>query len=178
MKNDILRYDRMVERALRTVVRDALIEAAERGLPDDHHFYISFATHHPGVDIPDYLRSQYPQEMTIVIQYQFFGLTVDRDQFSVTLSFNNAKERLTVPLAAVTTFADPAVNFALQFQPTSLDDEAEGGKLQPAGPGGRLGVVSEPVQTEVDTGEAAKPDTSEKVVTLDRFRKKQDSPSG
>lgn len=177
MKNDSLRYDRMVERALRTVVREALAEASDQGLPDEHHFYITFATHHPGVDIPDYLRSQYPQEMTIVIQYQFYGLTVDRDQFSVTLSFNNAKERLTVPFAAVTTFADPAVNFALQFQTTTLDGEAE--EVEPTTDiSGAHAAPAEPERTAVETGEAAEQDASEKVVTLDRFRKKQESPSG
>lgn len=175
MKNDRLRYDRMVERALRTVVRDALAEAAEHGLPDDHHFYVTFLTHYPDVEIPAYLRSQYPQEMTIVIQYQFYALTVDRDQFSVTLSFNNAKERLTIPFAAITTFADPAVNFALQFQTTTLDEEAAA-----PGPVPELAAAAEAETSTVDTDAAATPEeeASEKVVTLDRFRKKQEGPSG
>jgi len=176
MKNDRLRYDRMVERALRTVVRDALAEAAEHGLPDDHHFYVTFLTHYPGVEIPAYLHGQYPQEMTIVIQYQFYALTVDRDQFSVTLSFNNAKERLTIPFAAITTFADPAVNFALQFQTTPLDEgEAAAPGLVP-----ELAAAAEAETSTVDTEAAATPEeeASEKVVALDRFRKKQEGPSG
>ena len=173
MKNDRLRYDRMVERALRTVVREALIEAAEHGLPGEHHFYVTFSTHYPGVTIPDYLRTQYPQEMTIVIQYQFYALTVDRDQFSVTLSFNNARERLTVPFAAVTTFADPAVNFALQFQATTLD-EADG----------QAGMLDDEPGAGADAGDtvsdpsAAASEDEDKVVTLDQFRKKQERPSG
>ncbi len=124
MASDQLRYDRMVERALRGVVRDALRHVERRGLPGTHHFYLSFRTQAPGVDIPEYLVTKYPIEMTIVLQYQFFGLEVDDEKFSITLSFNNVHERLTVPFAAITTFADPSVNFALQFQ--SVDGRAAG----------------------------------------------------
>lgn len=169
MKNDRLRYDRMVERALRTVVRDALTEAAEYGLPGDHHFYVTFATGHPDVDIPEYLHSQYPQEMTIVIQYQFYALTVDEDQFSVTLSFNNARERLTVPFAAVTTFADPAVNFALQFQAGMIDDGV---------PVLDMGDDEEAARSDQSDAAPKADESEDKVVTLDQFRKKQDRPSG
>ena len=171
MKSDQLRYDRMVERALRTVVREAMIEAAEQGLPGEHHFYVTFATRHAGVDIPDYLREQYPEEMTIVIQYQFYALTVEPDQFSVTLSFNNAKERLTVPFAAVTTFADPAVNFALQFQTTTLEDRGDVIDLEAMD-----AVPEDPPAGPAEADDADAP--SDKIVTLDQFRKKQERPSG
>ncbi len=97
-----LRYDRMVEDALRSVVRKALIEAAQRGLPGEHHFYITFHTERPGVGIADWLRQQYPQEMTIILQHQFWDLTVEEERFAVTLSFGGRHERLTVPLEAVT----------------------------------------------------------------------------
>src|ERR1700759_5573224 len=120
-----LRYDLMVENALRRVVFDTLKMVAEQGLPGSHHFYISFLTEFPGVQIPAYLHEQYPREMTIVLQYQYYGLVVNADTFSVTLSFNNVKERLTIPLAAITTFADPSVNFALQFQTVDEDEEEE-----------------------------------------------------
>src|ERR1043165_4548607 len=106
-----LRYDIMVESALRRVVSVTHKMVAEQGLPGSHHFYISFLTEYPGVQIPPYLREQYPKEMTIVLQYQYYGLVVSAESFSVTLSFNNVKERLTIPLAAITTFADPSVNF-------------------------------------------------------------------
>lgn len=158
MTNEYLRYDKMVESALRGVVRDALTQAAERGLPGNHHFYLTFRTGHPGVAIPDYLVAQYPDEMTIVLQYQFFGLEVEADIFSVTLSFNNALERLVIPFAAITTFADPAVNFALQFQPLTeaveAEDEAE--------------AEAEIAQEEppADDGKRGQ------VVALDAFRKK------
>src|ERR1700731_4116629 len=128
MTDDLLRYDLMIEGALRNVVRETLISVAKNGLPGEHHFYITFLTHFPGVEIPDYLRKQYPEEMTIVLQYQFFGLKVNEDSFGVMLSFNNVKERLHIPLEAITTFADPSVNFALQFQSGAgdEDDEEEG----------------------------------------------------
>src|ERR1700733_16286788 len=128
MTEDLLRYDLMIEAALRDVVRETLISVAKNGLPGEHHFYITFLTHFPGVEIPEYLKKQYPEEMTIVLQYQFFGLKIDEDSFSVMLSFNNVKERLRIPLEAIATFADPSVNFALQFQSgneDSDDDEDE-----------------------------------------------------
>ena len=113
---DTLRYDRMVESALRGVVREAVQEVIEIGeLPEDHHFYITFMTDYPGVKIPAYLHDRYPGEMTIVLQYQFYDLFVDDEKMGVTLSFNNVPERLEIPLAAITIFADPSVNFALQF---------------------------------------------------------------
>jgi hypothetical protein len=115
MGEEGLRYDAMVEQALRSVVRRALSYAAERGLPVDHHFYISFRTNDPGVDIPAQLRSRYPNEMTIVLQHQFWGLDVGEEAFGVTLSFADVPERLTIPFSAISAFADPSVRFGLQF---------------------------------------------------------------
>ncbi len=125
---DVLRYDKMVEGALRGVVRQAIQEVMKDGLPGDHHFYITFMTDYPGVQLPDYLRERYPGEMTIVLQYQFYDLNVDTEKMSVTLSFNNVPEKLTIPLAAISIFDDPSVNFALQFQ--SLGDD-EGPDFDP-----------------------------------------------
>jgi hypothetical protein len=160
MVEDKLRYDRMLERALRGVVREALAHTAEHGLTGDHHFYLTFTTGYPGVVMPEHLRRRYPEEMTIVIQYQFYGLEVDDDRVSVTLSFNHTQERLTVPFAAITTFADPSVSFALQFQP--VPPPAEEQATAPAA------AQAEPVAAagDEDEGEA------HKVVTLDSFRKK------
>jgi hypothetical protein len=111
------------------------------------------------VQIPAYLRDQYPKEMTIVLQYQYYGLVVSPETFSVTLSFNNVKERLTIPLAAITTFADPSVNFALQFQ--TVDEEDEEGEEE------GLDSLPEPKEEKPeDTGERGV------VVSLDQFRKK------
>ncbi len=162
--DDILRYDRMVETALRSVVREAVEEVIEHGLNDEHHFYITFMTSYPGVQIPEYLCERYPDEMTIVLQYQFNDLAVDDQRMVVSLSFNNVPERLEIPLAAITIFADPSVNFALQFQPADgpdsspeLDilDELDGDD-DPDGDGGGSG-------SKTDTGQ---------VVSLDQFRKK------
>ena len=162
MVEDTLRYDRMVERALRGVVREALEVVGAEGLPGDHHFYLTFTTEHAGVDIPDYLRKQYPDEMTIVLQYQFYDLTMDDEGFAVTLSFNNRRERLAVPFAAITTFADPSVNFALQFQmqESALDADASDPEVEPEGD------MAAQAPEEGDDGEKGK------IVTLDSFRKK------
>lgn len=137
-ENETLRYDRMVETALRNVVKQAVEEVIKFGEPPgDHHFYITFLTDHPGVKIPDYLRERYPGEMTIVLQFQYYDLAVDDEKLSVTLSFNNALERLVVPLKAISIFADPSVNFALQFQPMGqADDDDDDDDAGPGGPGG------------------------------------------
>jgi len=148
---DLLRYDKMVEAALRGVVREALARAAANGLPGAHHFYITFRTHFPGLRLPDDLARQYPDEMTIVLEHQFWELEVSEQSFSVTLSFQNRPERLTIPFEAITAFADPAVKFGLQFQPTPAEasPEVEGAQARPV--------------TADKPGE---------VVALDAFRKK------
>lgn len=161
MENEVLRYDKMVEGALRGVVRKAVEEVIKDGLPGDHHFYITFMTDFPGVEIPDYLRDRYPGEMTIVLQYQFYDLSVDSERMKVTLSFNNVPERLVVPLAAITIFADPSVNFALQFQPLGEDEEPDPDDfLEEEEKGGSSGKG------------AKKADKTGEVVSLDKFRKK------
>lgn len=161
--DDILRYDRMVERALRGVVRQAIEEVIDLGLPGDHHFYITFLTDYPGVQIPDYLRDRYPGEMTIVLQYQFTDLHVDSEKMEVTLSFNNKPEHLVVPLGAISIFADPSVNFALQFQPVGEDG---GPDFDPD----KLPVDDdEPVRGDDGDGDG---DKTGEVVSLDQFRKK------
>ncbi len=162
MKNedDILRYDKMVEQALRGVVRQAVSEVVTDGLPGDHHFYITFMTDYPGVKIPDYLRERYPGEMTIVLQYQFQDLKVDAQKMGVTLSFNNVPENLSIPLSAITIFADPSVNFALQFQPLGDD---EGPDFDPG----------DDVDDDEGKGkDKAKGEKTGEVVSLDKFRKK------
>src|SRR6266852_8619967 len=127
MIRDGLRYDKMVESALRGVVREAIASAVADGLPGGHHFYITFKTDAAGVEIGDYLRDKYPNEMTIVIEHQFWDLTVSEKAFAVTLSFNNRPERLTVPFTAISAFADPSVKFGLQFQETVVADTPAGG---------------------------------------------------
>ncbi len=155
-QEEAFRYDKMVERALRGVVRQALDEVVKDGLVDDHHFYITFLTEHAGVTLPPYLRERYPGEMTIVLQHQFYDLEVNEEQFSVMLSFNNVPERLTIPLAAITIFADPSVNFALQFQPLTEEGDDE--------------IHFEAEELDVDSEDKQK--KKGEVISLDSFRKK------
>jgi len=161
MAKPTLRYDKMVENALRSVVRDALSLTAEHGLPGAHHFYITFRTSYPGVEIPDYLAAQYPHEMTIVLEHQFWGLEVDAQQFSVTLSFRNQAERLVVPLAAVTAFADPSVKFGLEFRSEPVE------AAEAPAP-----VVEKAPPPDTPAPSTAPPEKAGEVVKLDAFRKK------
>ncbi len=115
MTQDLMDYPKMVEHAMRSVVREALNRAAEHGLPGVHHFYITFRTRGAGVMISDTLAARFPEEMTIVLENQFWGLEISDQGFSVTLSFGGRQERLVVPFAALTAFVDPSVKFGLQF---------------------------------------------------------------
>lgn len=170
MSDDLFRYDLMVEQALRGVVRGALQRAAERGLPGNHHFYITFKTAGPGVEVPDYLKERYPEEMTIVLQYQFWNLRVEDDQFEVTLSFNDSRERLVVPFASMTGFADPSVQFGLQFQQQAESGGSAKPADDPAGPGPEAAAED---ATGEDRGSDPAGDGGGEVVSLDQFRKKK-----
>ncbi len=172
---DALPYDQMLERALRGVVRDALNRAATSGLPGEHHFYVTFRTDHPGVDIHKSLRAQYPQEMTIVLQHQFWNLAAGEESFGVTLSFSGVPQRLVVPYEAVTAFADPSVNFALRFQgldaSTGEDSDSEGGGL---------GAPPAPAAEDADgaQGEAGEAGPAEVADLSDRFQRRGKAPAG
>lgn len=157
MADDPLRYDRMVEGALRGVVRSALAEVAKSGLPGEHHFYITFHTNAPGVALPPYLAAQFPDEMTVVLQHQFWDLAVDDAGFAVTLAFRGKSERLRIPFAAVTAFADPSANFGLKFV------AGETGKP------GQPGAATDAVEA---SGKPAPQPEAANVVALDTFRKK------
>ena len=184
MPQDLYHYETMVDRALRGVVREAIERASREGLRGAHHFYIGFATDMPGVSIPDSLRARYPQEMTIVLQHQFWDLDVGQDGFSVTLSFQKQLERLTVPFAAVRSFADPSVNFALEFASSEQPDTAPAPAVVPI-PSSTSTIVPAPIAPAIkpaDTGpgksasetegEKAGEKTGAEVVTLDSFRKR------
>ncbi len=177
MADDEFQYDRMVEDALRSVVGKALTQVVERGLSGEHHFYITFRSDHPGVVMPDHLRARYPSEMTIVLQYQFWGLEVGPDAFGITLSFANVPERLTIPFAAVVAFADPSVRFGLQFDAGAGGQRAAGGQklgeedqviLADAAP---PEVEAANRKSESDAAGEGPDQDSGKVVTLDAFRK-------
>jgi len=165
----------MVESALRGVVRAALEHVAAHGLPGDHHFYITFRTQAPGVEMPPFLRERYPEEITIVLQHQFWDLKVGGDAFGVSLSFDNRIAQLTVPFAALTAFVDPSVKFGLQFETTS-EEAAQptpkpGGSVPAVHTSGELVPVEEEA-APAPTAEAAEQKPSAEVVSLETFRKK------
>src|SRR5436853_5120906 len=149
----------MVERALRGVVRDALARVAQEGPRGAHHFYIGFATRMPGVVIPDSLRERFPEEMTIVLQHQFWDLEIGEESFSVSLSFQKQLERLTIPFAAIRSFADPSVNFALEF-------------AGPPAPPSAVGSLPAPTKAPPKPEEQPQEKPAAEIVTLDKFRKR------
>jgi uncharacterized protein len=120
-QDSLIPYDEIVQEALRAVVGRVLGEVEETGLPGDHHFYITFKTQAPGVNIPSHLIARFPDEMTIVLQQKFWDLKVGQDGFSVGLSFNRVPSHLFIPFGAITAFVDPAVDFGLQFQVSNGD---------------------------------------------------------
>jgi hypothetical protein len=198
---DHIRYDLLTQQALRGVVRNVLSEAAKKGLPGEHHFYVSFDTQAEGVRLSDRLKAQYPEQMTIILQHQFWDLEVDEDSFSVGLSFGGVPEKLHVPFEAIKGFFDPSVQFGLQFEEVG-DTEAQpvagnavkeaakdGGKEgpKPAAPAVKKKAPSAaplppkaaaPAPAPAASETAGKPDDPDKpsggaeVVRLDRFRKK------
>lgn len=189
MASDQIRYDLLTQQALRNMVRDLLIDVGKKGLPGEHHFFITFDTLAEGVKLSQRMRAQYPEEMTIVLQHQFWDLTITDERFEVGLSFNGIPERLTIPFTAIKGFFDPSVQFGLQFE--TVTEAAEGEpdsanakpeavsrpegekpalksveqKNEPAAP-----VMLKTVSTVDDDPD--KPKGGGEVVRLDRFRKK------
>ena len=172
MATDHIRYDVLARDALRGVLRRVLTDAAEHGLPGEHHFFITFLSTADGVKLSPRLLAQYPEEMTIILQHQFWDLVVTEDRFEVGLSFGGIPERLVVPFAAIKSFLDPSVQFGLQFEPTETTAEAPAAKLPTApAPSAALPVAApEPAAESKD--EPAKTSEGAEVVRLDRFRKK------
>jgi len=190
MTVDHIRYDILVQQALRGMVRDVLIEIGKaKVLPGDHHFFITFDTTAEGARLSDRLRAQYPEEMTIVLQHQFWDLKVGDDEFEVGLSFGGAPERLVVPFEAIKVFADPSVQFTLQFEllpeAANQDDAAERepekqpkdlakDKARTPRERGKMHVPASPLPAA--SSEEPPPPSGDKggaeVVRLDRFRKK------
>lgn len=156
MAKVIIHYDDLWAEALHGIIRKVL-RGSEAGLPGEHHFYITFRTRHPDIDISPALRARFPDEMTIVLQHQYWDLEVTEDWFEVTLSFNRVNERLHIPFAAISAFADPFAKFGIQI-PTDADIELSDEQIQSAS------------DVALDTP-APTPETGT-VVTLDAFRKK------
>jgi hypothetical protein len=165
MATDHIRYDVLARDALRGVLRRVLTDAAEHGLPGDHHFFITFLSTAEGVKLSPRLLAQYPEEMTVILQHQFWDLTVTEDRFEVGLSFGGVAERLVVPFNSIKSFFDPSVQFGLQFEPA----DAPAANL-PAVPAPTAPTVPTPAIENKD--EPAKPSDGAEVVRLDRFRKK------
>lgn len=175
MATDHIRYDVLTRDALRGVLRRVLTDAAEHGLPGEHHFFIIFLSNADGVKLSPRLLAQYPEEMTIILQHQFWDLVVTEDRFEVGLSFGGIPERLVVPFAAIKSFLDPSVQFGLQFEPSDAAAETPTGNL-PAVPAASALPVPAPAAADESKTEAkdegAKPGEGAEVVRLDRFRKK------
>jgi hypothetical protein len=175
MATDLIRYDLLIQDALRGVVRRVLADVARDGLSGEHHFYITFRTHARGVRLSARMREQYPDEMTIVLQHQFWDLSVTDQAFEVGLSFKNIPEKLLVPFEAVTRFSDPSVEFDLKFEPeeeiteTGANDEGVPGALVSP----RLVADSEreAISSATVSGEPSAPGEAN-VVSIDAFRKK------
>jgi hypothetical protein len=180
MATDHIRYDVLVHDAMRGVMRRVLTDAAEHGLPGDHHFFITFLSNAEGVKLSPRLLAQYPQEMSIILQHEFWDLVVTEDRFEVGLSFGRIPERLVVPFNAIKRFSDPSVGFEVKFEPADAVTETPAAKLPavPA-PAGLPAPVAE-AKTESKTESkvegkdepVVKPGEGAEVVRLDRFRKK------
>jgi hypothetical protein len=184
MAADLIRYDLLVQDAVRGVVRKVLSDVARDGIPGEHHFYIGFRTHARGVRLSARMRELYPDEMTIVLQHQFWDLSVTGEAFEVGLSFQNIPEMLLIPFDAVTRFADPSVGFELQF---AVEGEAAGVGDAGSSPQTAPASVLEPLAqapplpeagmarkdpTEVAERAEAAHEGEPKVVSIDAFRKK------
>jgi uncharacterized protein len=177
MATDHIRYDMLARDALRGVLRKVLSDAAAHGLPGEHHFFITFLSKAEGVKLSPRLLAQYPEEMTIILQHQFWDLVVSEDRFEVGLSFGGIPERLTVPFSAIKSFLDPSVQFGLSFEPAegAAENEAPMANL-PASPAPLAVAVPVVATAAVESSEISaepdRPSEGAEVVRLDRFRKK------
>jgi uncharacterized protein len=189
MAKDLIGYEALADKALRSVVKDALKRTEKQGLLGAHHFYLTFRTRDPGVDIPEFLLERYPEEMTIVLQNQFWGLKVGEDQFEVGLTFQKLPATLVIPFAALTAFVDPSVQFGLQFRNSSATKKApaprEVAKEPPKALAPRESAKEAPVESlparkpakdakDAPTAKepSEKPPSDPQVVSFDKFRKK------
>ena len=160
---DSINYGHLMHEAMRGLLARVLRDVAEHGLPGKHHFFITFETGHPGVDLPDWLRERYPEEMTIVMQEWFADLQVREQDFSVTLNFGNDPVAMTIPFDAIRTFVDPSVEFGLRFEASEEQGAA-------AGPGPEADAAPEsPMAEDVEPEPEEAPKAE--VVSLDSFRK-------
>jgi hypothetical protein len=162
MSENVLDYSRLVDQAMQSVMRHALEVAAKEGLPGQHHFYLTLDTTHPEVEMSDSLRAEYPDEITIVLENQFWDLEIKKDHFSVTLNFGKTPQNLSVPFDAITAFVDPSVKFGLQFA-SKLEEKRTDTPEAP---------LSNKLPERRSPGKEERPETSAEVVVLDSFRNK------
>ena len=161
MSENVLDYSRLVDQAMQSVMRHALEVAAKETLPGQHHFYLTLDTTHPEVEMSDSLRAEYPDEITIVLENQFWDLEIKKDHFSVTLNFGKTPHNLSVPFDAITAFVDPSVKFGLQF--ASKVEEKRTDTLE---------ASSNQLPERHSPGKEERPENSAEVVVLDSFRNK------
>ena len=180
MTEDMIRYDILVQNALRGVIRKVLTEVAKTGLPGNHHFFITFVTNAPGVKVSNRMREQYPEQMTIVLQHQFWDLEVTESAFNVGLSFSDVPEKLHIPYSAIRGFYDPSVNFELEFDVENADaplevtpgaEAPEPVEAEPAPPPARSANAAEKAEADRDGEDDGGPSGGADVVSLDSFRK-------
>jgi hypothetical protein len=183
MATDLIRYDLLVQDALRSVVRKVLADTVRNGLVGDHHFNIAFKTHAPGVIVPAVVRQRFPDEMSIILQHEFWDLAVTQDAFEVSLNFSRKPERLIVPFDSITGFTDPSVPFGFKLEPRlsesagqlpAIEDKETrqappSAKPTPVKPAAPAGSPGKPAQA---TEKPAAPAGETKVVSIDAFRKK------
>jgi hypothetical protein len=187
MPTDYIRYDLLVQDALRSVVRKVVSEAARSGLPGEHHFNIAFKTQAPGVVIPPAMRQRYPDEMAIILQHEFWDLAVTADAIEVSLNFSRKPERLTIPFDSITGFSDPSVPFGFKLEPRVAAEVAakptpvgrEAGKRSDAQPAAGAAprpsppaTTPKPVESPARKPEKPREGEVAKVVSIDAFRKK------
>ena len=173
MATDHIRYDVLARDALRGVLRRVLTDAAEHGLPGEHHFFITFLSTADGVKLSPRLLAQYPEEMTVILQHQFWDLVVIEDRFEVGLSFGGIPERLVVPFNSIKSFFDPSVQFGLQFEPSDSMADVPAANVPALSLSSALPPAAPAVAPVDDNGDqSAKPSEGAEVVRLDRFRKK------
>jgi uncharacterized protein len=179
MPTDLIRYDLLVQDALRSVVRKVLSDTARTGLLGDHHFNIAFKTNASGVVVPPAIRSRFPDEMSIILQHEFWDLVVTPEAFEVSLHFSRKPERLTVPFDAITGFTDPSVPFGFKLEPRASEQpepkpsptpgrRPEPAPAKPADPVAAKAAAKPPAPAQ----KAAESADAAKVVSIDAFRKK------
>lgn len=166
-------YKKLVDQAMHVLVQNALRHSYNNRFPDNHHFYISFATDYPGVIVSKKIKEQYPKDITIVLQHQFENLIVEQDKFSVLLTFDDIAEQITVPYESLISFVDPSVNFGVQFQPAKKKHAPTISIVESSEPTNQTTSLKTTKKENIDQSIRKTKDASDNVIALDKFRKKK-----